>query len=323
MRVLQIPRLLVPLLLMGLVAPSAAGAEGRCPAPDDLEARDLMAGIEGALRSGTLITRMQITARREAPLAEGREPLAPKTLWAVVRTDAEETLSVYVFSGPGRLAGTTLLMRDRLAGLEGDAMWLYLRAFDSFQEIESTERRSTVVPGTRLTYEDAKGYIAGDKYAFSFAGERSASSTRVELLACPATPALARDVGYRELRVGVDLEKRGVSEIEYLDLRRRPAKRYRVEAWVRVGERWLPERISLEHFVDQLTTTIEYEHWLPAGPPTGDLYAPSVEGKSFRARLLRYAHAEGHGERIDAELASADATVRRWEEKWGSEVQAP
>jgi len=79
--------------------------------------------------------------------------------------DPEQTRLLYVFSGPGRLAGTTLLMHDRTAADEQDEMWLYLRSFEIFKKLEAKSARVTV-PGTALTYEDSRGFIPLDKYRF-------------------------------------------------------------------------------------------------------------------------------------------------------------
>ena len=51
---------------------------------------------------------------------------------------------LYVFSGPGRLAGTTLLMHDTVATTEPDSMWLYLRAFGIFKKLDAAKQQVLV-----------------------------------------------------------------------------------------------------------------------------------------------------------------------------------
>ena len=52
-------------------------------------------------------------------------------------------------------------------------MWLYLRSFEIFKQLE-LETQRVMVPGTALTYEDSRGFIPLDKYRFSLGGFRRA-----------------------------------------------------------------------------------------------------------------------------------------------------
>jgi hypothetical protein len=312
------------LLIAGSNVPSASAAPLPCARPPDPAARALMAELESDLRSGTHVIHMHIETRvpeRRSPTPAGVPAPAPKTLWAVLDNDERETRTVYLFSGPGRLAGTTLLMRDRVATLEGDAMWLYLRSFQTFTKIESTARRRTVVPGTSLTYEDAKGFISTDKYTFSFTQPASERGAEAGILACPTSPALASDLGYRELLVEVDLAKNVVRSVDYRDLAGKPLKRYVVEKVRLSGDRWRPERALLEHQANGTVSPIRYEFWRPAERPPKALYEPSVDSGAFRPRVVGYLETIGLGEHIRGELEAADASVRGWEEKWNQPAE--
>ncbi len=319
---------LFALLGSALAAPSASAAPRACPQTADPAARAIMAGIESDRRSRTLIAHMRFSTRyREGhPLAAllGRQP-ETKSLWAVFSSNALETRSVFVFSGPGRLAGTTLLMRDRIAGIEGDAMWLYLRAFGNFSQLESTARRRTTVPGSPITYEDARGFFPLDKYVFSFrtAWDPTQTGTRnAEIRACPRTAELARDLGYGSLQISVDTQKRLVVEVDFRDLEGHPLKRYRVERDQQVGDSWYPKRALIEQLANGTRTPIDYQYWHPEHPPPKALYAASIEPEPFRPRLERYLREIGLGEQIGPELRAADASVRRWQERWGRPPRA-
>jgi hypothetical protein len=305
-------------IVSGAAAPVASADGVPCSRPADPGAKAIMAGIEEDLRSGTHVIHMRILTRyvegHRLAQEEAMQP-APKTLWSVLDTDSRETRTLYVFSGPGRMAGTSLLIRDRIGTLDGDAMWLYLRAFKKLSRIESSARRRTLVPGTSLTYEDSKGFVAADKYAFSFV--RPPSDSEAEILACPNTPALAKDLGYREIRAKVDLRKRLVLAIDYSNLAGKPLKRYRVESLQQVGDRWFPKHVVLNHLADGTLTSIDYEFWLPARSPPPQFYLPSIDDEPFRPRILRYLSSLRLADRMRAELAESDAAVRRWEEKWG------
>jgi hypothetical protein len=113
-----------------------------------------------------------------------------------------------------------------------------------------------------------------------------------------------------------------VRAIDYRDLSGRPLKRYRVEQTQRVGDRWLPKQVILEHLADGTITPMEYEHWLPTGRPPDGLFEASVDREAFRPRLVRYLDSLDLGDRIRAELTQADARVQAWREKWGSETSA-
>jgi hypothetical protein len=298
----------------GIVGAEPIDCRGAKPDP---AAAALMTAIERDVRRGTRVIRMRIEPYSLAITSASGDSnirLDAKTLWAVLDSDEHETRSLYVFSGPGRLAGTSLLIRDRIGTLDGDAMWLYLRSFESFTHIESTARRRTVVPGTSLTYEDAKGFIATDKYRFAFADEPT--SAAAEISACPLTGALAEDLGYGALRLSVDRDKALVVAIDYQDLAGKPLKRYRVEEKQQVGGRWFPKSVLLEHLANGTRTPIAYAYWLPDEAPSPELFAAGVGEETFRPRILRYLDSLGLAASFRAELLAADESVRRWEEKW-------
>ena len=82
-------------------------------------------------------------------------PMASKLLWDLVNGDPDETWLLFVFTGPGRMAGTSLLIRDvaRPGSAPpdiGDAMWFYLNAFRNFDRLGAGAERS-VVPATSLS----------------------------------------------------------------------------------------------------------------------------------------------------------------------------
>jgi hypothetical protein len=142
-----------------------------------------------------------------------------KTLWGVFNGDAALTRLLYVFSGPGRLAGTSLLMHDHADRAEPDSMWLYLRSFDLFRTLES-EKQKVMVPGTTLSYEDSRGFVSRDKFSFSLlpAASLPSPANELTLLGCPRDPTIRENVGYDWIVVRVDRDKRLVREVEYADL---------------------------------------------------------------------------------------------------------
>ena len=104
------------ILLLGLAAalPSSAAAQ-RCPGEKSADADGLMGELERRFRSDARIVRMDIRteyARSRSSLGTELPRENRKTLWGVFNGDVVQTRLLYVFSGPSRLAGTSLLMHD-------------------------------------------------------------------------------------------------------------------------------------------------------------------------------------------------------------------
>jgi hypothetical protein len=303
------------LWLMLALGPRLAAASAPCDAATPAAAAEAsMAALEGDFRRGARVARMDIhTSYERQRTASGLELHAnQKTLWGVFDGDAEQTRLLYVFSGPGRLAGTTLLMHDRVAVDQPDEMWLYLRSFEIFEKLAPTKQR-VLVPGTALTYEDARGFIPLDKYRFSFAD--AASSGALEILGCPRSDAIREHLGYRSLRLRVDPDKRIVRGVRYTGVGGRPLKTYTLLREVQVGDRFFPAAVRLEHLADGFVSEIGYEYWLPEAPPPAAFFEPSVEQHRFVDRLKHYVTQIGQGARIRQELEQADLRVREFEER--------
>lgn len=315
------PRLLrfvATVVVAGACAMNPANARARtlCDTVSDPEARALMARLEHDFRHRPRIARMQIgTIYGEGhPLARHfkGEPYE-KTLWGIFNGDADETWLLYTFSAPGRLAGTSLLMRDFADPTIADSMWLYLRAFDRFSKLESAAQR-VMVPGTALTYEDSRGFIPLDKYEFSFdAGEHDEKTAR--LIACPKNADVRENLAYSSLGLTLDRAKGLVRHVVYRDLGGKPLKTYELmaEQWLEPG--WVPSRVRITHLTDGYTTEIAYEHWALDTSPPQALYEPETDDEKFLVRLERVLKKAGLGERIEAEIAAANELIRAYDEK--------
>jgi len=295
--------------------PGVRGA-GPCGARPAAEARALMAGLDARFRGEPRIVRMDIrtrypeTHRMHALLADA--PLT-KILWGVFDGDAQRTRVLYVFSGPGRLAGTTLLIHDAATSVEDDAMWLYLRSLGTFTALERGAR-TVLVPGTVLTYEDARGFIPVDSYHFSWAPARhDGGPPRVG--ACPRDRKIRADLGYAWLVIDVDREHDVVTHVEYADLGGKPLKTWEQIESVEVAGQMHPAHVRMRHAVEGHVTDVRYEHWPVASPPAPEIFRPELAESSFLERLRGVVEAAGLGERIGEELERADAVVREYDER--------
>ena len=274
-----------------------------------------MERLERDFRSRSRVVRMDIRTTYLRTSRSFRPPVNEpnrRTLWGVFDSDADATRLLYVFSGPGRLAGTTLLMHDRIAPNEPDAMWVYLRSFGIFKQFDSSKQRVRV-PGTALTYEDSRGFIPLDKYRFFRNDEPSQDAPAI--LACPRSPRVQEDVGYRSLLLRVDPAKKLVREVRYEGLGGGLLKTYRLVREIEIGAAFFPAEVELTHLAEGFRSDIRYEHWILESPPPAGFFTPNTDQSPFLDRLRAQVEAIGEGERIRAELARADEQVREFEEK--------
>jgi predicted RND superfamily exporter protein len=306
----------VALLLVVVAAPIHAKAIDCDGVVADERATELMTRLERAQRDTARIVRMQIATlypEGSRLAAAFDQPPSPKTLWGVFDGNAAATRILYVFTGPGRMAGTSLLIRDVYGSYDDDSTWFYLRAFGHFEKLSGAIERA-IVPGTSLSYEDARGYVTGSKYRFRFIGEPEQESARV--LGCPRTPELADRLGYSALLIDAEPARSLIRRIEYRGLGGKPLKRYSVTETVNVGGLDRPARGALEQIVQGYGNEIVYEYWLPREALKDALFAPDLAEGSFLSRIRKLLHDNGLGERIDSEIAASDKTVREYDEKW-------
>jgi hypothetical protein len=311
-----LPLVTAMLLLVLAAAPPSSAAARRCPAEKSADAEALMSELERAFRSDARIVRMGIRTVYQSFRGTELPSESEKILWGVFNGDVVQTRLLYVFSGPGRLAGTSLLMHDHGDLTQPDSMWLYLRSFDIFLTLEP-EKQKVLVPGTTLSYEDSRGFIPTDKFSFSQMRPLSASATggEVVILGCPRDQTIRENVGYDSILLRVDRDKKLVRQVDYADLAGKPLKSYRLIRESKVGDRWLPSEVRLAHDSEGFVSTITYEYWHPDVSPPDSFYLANTEQGSFLDRLSSYLEQAGLGSRITAELKVADEKVLEWEER--------
>ena len=313
---LRSPLLLLPVLLQLLAAAPLRAENLSCGKGTDTDATRIMHGIEEVHRSLPRVFRMHITTEyrqgeRLAAVFAGQE-IPAKILWGAVDGGPKTTHLLYVFSGPGRMAGTSLLLRDFADPLREDVTWFYLRAFEHFERLRGAVE-SAVIPGTALTYEDARGFIAAGRYDFRFLDTGPASVRRI--LGCPKTREIADRLGYSAIVVEVDGERQLVLQIDYLGHSAGELKHYRLTDTVELEGHALPSRVELEHRVDGFDNRITYEYWSPGDALSSELFRPESAEGTYLARMRQLLEQIGLGKRIEAEIAEADAKIRLYEER--------
>ncbi|MED5263239.1 MAG: MMPL family transporter [Myxococcota bacterium] len=304
----RLARFVPGLALVFLVVGISPDASADC-APDEATTQ-IMRAAEAQQRDGDRIVHVKISDTRKA--------MSDKTLWGVFSSDEEKTEILYVFSGPGRLAGTTLLIRDFRKAREPDEMWLYLPALRTFTKLVSRARRM-VVPGTVLTYSDSRGYLPVDLYHFGPGSEDSDPGKPVVVRACPRDDQIAEELGYTDLRIVVDTAKNIVRELVYEDSAG-PLKHYRLHSEQQLGGHWRPSRVTLENLRDGGVTLIDYRYWPAEPPPPDTLFEARVEPATFLGRLEPYLEEAGLEPLIAPELERARRHIRAWNERWGNTV---
>ena len=312
--------LMMPMLMLLVDADPASGQDFDCNAPSsDVGSTQLMAELEAIARGVPRISHMHIGT--EYP--EGSRlatifgsPPEPKTLWSVVSGDSARVQMLFVLSGPGRMAGTSLLLEDFADPSREDGTWFYLRAFKNFSKLEGAVERS-MVPGTALTYEDARGYVDINKYRFrSLDGPGGASTGSLRrVVACPMSASVADRLGYSALVVGVDPQRQIVASIEYRGPGGGFLKSYRLVESAQLDGRSFPAQVQLDHHVDGYRNHIHYEYWTPRQVPARSFFRASVEQETFLARLQTLLEANGLTHRIAGELDAAEQRVRAYEER--------
>jgi hypothetical protein len=261
-----------------------------------------MREIEQSYRSRPRAVRMDVaTTRVQSERVGGLPPHEELRLWGVVNGDPERTAVLYAFFTPRRYRGTGLLIEDVPGSLDGDTMWYHMRTFRRFQHIPQTSLR-LLVAGTCMTYEDARGFLATDRYEFHFAEPASPREPRdpIVILARPLTPELESDTGYKSAEIHVDAGKRFVTEIRFTGLNGRPFKIYTAGEPVRLGDSWLPGVARIEDLQSSVVSDMKYTYWLLETRPPAALYDTTVEDLSLLERLTDALTQEG----IEAESPS-------------------
>ena len=223
--------------------------------------------------------------RFEAKTATRAGQILERSSWGMLSGGNGWNL-IYLFTAPEALQGAALLMRFRTPH-EQDSTWLYLPGFQRVLRIGAAVHK-VLVPGTTLSYEDARGFIPTDHYRFRVY-DTSANAARNDTLwivAAPAADSIRRNVGYRRLLIAVDRRRDLVTRVEFAGDDMRPLKSYRLLEAVRLEGTWLPARTRLDHFENGMSSEITYRYWALRSRPPAVLFDPADERGPFLPRML-------------------------------------
>jgi hypothetical protein len=158
------------------------------------------------------------------------------------------------------------------------------------------------------------------RYDFRFVDDGPAPVRRI--LGCPRTPEIADRLGYGALVIEVDPERDLVSKVDYRGLGGTALKSYRLTEAVVFEGLALPASVELRHRVDGFDNGITYEYWSPGDALTPEFFRPRIAEGSYLDRMRRLLSQLGLGDRIETELAAAEAKVRAYDERWSKSKNA-
>lgn len=235
-----------------------------------------MREVEARFRAVPRVVRLDVETRR--PRRENVVVILdgePVRLWGVFSGSRESTSVLYVFTAPPRMQGTGLLIRDPWDARAADFLGYRMRTFRRFQEIPRSSLK-LLVPGTCVTYEEARGFLSTDKYRFELASG-APSGSEVVILARPRDPALQQDLGFHSLRVTVDRSRHLVLRTETLGATGQRIKTYEAGDPVQVGGLWLPGSGRVHDLQSSVESTLRWRYFPLSAPPPAALFDPAVE----------------------------------------------
>ena len=201
---------IVPVLACLLLASPALATERQAEDAAPATAEEILLRLQDDFTRIPRIVRVEITTEYE------QRGEANRVLWGVFGQQDRRFRVLYVFTHPEVSRGTALLMKLTPGGPDADSTWFYLPSFHSIRRVGESAYR-LVVPGTGLSYGDARGFLPAERYDVALAtpsGEAGRSDS-IFLAARPKTEELRKNTGYDSLAIRVDAGK--MLDIEPLD----------------------------------------------------------------------------------------------------------
>ncbi len=287
------------------------------------EATEVMRRVEDRFRAGHRALRLDIVTRRQQEeTIVGIPPYEEVTLWGVLSSDDQQTRMLFIFLQPQWVRGTALFLSDPRGSLEEDRMWYRMRSFNRFMNLPESSL-GLLVAGTCLSFEQAHGYLSGDKYDFAWKAESKPDATGEDLviLGRPHNPQLAEHLGISALEASVDPSRVLLKRVVQLGPSGEATKVYETVDPIRVGEAWLPRRGRVEDLAGRVVSEIEFSYWPLASSPPEDLFATDTDDV-VADRLLAFLLDQGIAvESASEDLLTGQALAERGDHDLEKEVQ--
>ncbi|MDH3889554.1 MAG: MMPL family transporter [candidate division Zixibacteria bacterium] len=284
MTLLFLPRLvkrlslgLATLLLFLLPTGAFAGVSKA----DGLSAGEVMIELESDFRQQARLVKIEfVTTYDKRP----DQPLG-RTMFGLLDGDTVDTHLMYIVTEPPRMSGTTLLFADKADPEALDSTWIYLSFVKRVRLLDIRSARA-MVPGTALSYEDARGFIPIDKYRFSFENDSVSATGEMIVVAEPLTDKIRSGVGFDRMILWIDRTRRIINRIHYLDAAGEIIKIYRIVDTVKVGSVWFPAAVTVRNNLNGTLSEARYRYWALDEPPSPDLFQASIAKGKFLNRLM-------------------------------------
>lgn len=275
-----------------LIAFSAAVATAVCllvpprgAAADD-PATKIMAGVETRMRAESRLFAMDI----HLTLPKGRQ--GTRHAAGILRADPDMTRVLYIFTAPRQYEGASLLIHDFADPAATDRIWVHYPGLGTFREVKGQSLR-LLIPGTGLTYEDARGWISTDTNEFRMLVE---GADEVAVEGRPRDERTARDLRTSKFHVRVDRRRHAVTGVAYYDLDEKLTRTYEAHEFAVHGDAHYPARVETHHRTQYINAQIDFRYRFLDEPPPEALFVPSIDETAFLDRFLSWLGRESVGE---------------------------
>ncbi|MEM7570261.1 MAG: outer membrane lipoprotein-sorting protein, partial [Pseudomonadota bacterium] len=220
------------IVLMSLVAAPAVAADTVMEIARSVAERRANEG-----RVGTMVFKMVNKAGRTRN----------RTALMAHAENADMTKVAIYFTAPAAIEETAFLSYDR-PGDAPDENWLYLPATQKVRRLPPSDRGDYFL-GTDLTYGDIKDNFKFplEDWTFTSATSESVGGKQYHRLkGTTASPARAKELGYRSFSARIDPKTWFPTEVVFTDADGALLKTVRVEAIEKVGGAWTAMKFSVE-----------------------------------------------------------------------------
>jgi hypothetical protein len=294
MTILFLPRMLkgltLGIALLIISSPVSAVAETDEPGfSDDPHAREIVRQLETDYRRVPRIVEIDFNTVYERL----KDKPFRRSMWGVLNGDTADTRMIWIVTNPPRMAGTTLLFVDKADMNATDSTWLYL-SLAKYVRLLRIRSAKAMIPGTALTYEDSRGFVSIDKYNFKFINDSTKQSDdNIFIRAEPINKKIRAGVGVYAMILQIDQEKRILERIDYLNKDGDVFKTYLLKESIKIGDVWLPTRMSVQNQLHLNVSTAIYTYWPLQERPSLDFFKPEIESGFFLDRLKEFLEKAG------------------------------
>lgn len=200
----------------------------------------LMHDVSARADSGNQQARLKFTLTDKSGAEQVREATAYRAV------DAQSRRLAIAFDSPAAIRGSSFLAWDARDPAVTDDQWIYMPALRRARRIPGRDRGDYFL-GTDLSYDDIRsfGRIEVAEYRLAPPRQVVGDATSVDIEGEPASPDLAKEMGYGRVRWRVDTDRGIVMRSEHWDLQGAPLKTIEYGELQMADGVWFPRRINV------------------------------------------------------------------------------